>query len=125
MRRSSARSSSPRRCGSFVVRTGGRPTSCSGRSSASCPCAIRCDGPVTAPVLRDRMTPKEDEMKDKTEGKWDEAKGKIKEETGKAVGDRSTEWSGKADQVKGHIKEGIGDLKKETSEEKERTETPR
>ena len=69
-------------------------------------------------------------MKDKTEGKWDEAKGKMKEEVGKAVGDRSTEWGGKADQVKGHIKEGVGDLKlkKESAEaeeeEKERTETP-
>ena len=64
-------------------------------------------------------------MKDKTEGKWDEAKGKIKEETGKVVGDRSTEWSGKADQVKGHVKEGIGDLKEEGAEERDRTETPR
>jgi len=64
-------------------------------------------------------------MKDKTEGKWDQAKGKIKEETGKAVGDRSTEWGGKADQVKGHIKEGVGDLKEESAEERDRTETPR
>ena len=66
-------------------------------------------------------------MKDKTEGKFDEVKGKIKEETGKAVGDRSTEWGGKADQVKGHIKEGIGDvkMKKEGEEEKERLESPR
>jgi uncharacterized protein YjbJ (UPF0337 family) len=71
-------------------------------------------------------------MKDKTEGKWDEAKGKIKEETGKAVGDRSTEWGGKADQVKGHVKEGIGDVKnemnradREAAEERDRTENPR
>ena len=64
-------------------------------------------------------------MKDKTEGKWDEAKGKIKEETGKAVGDKSTEWSGKADQAKGHIKEGIGDVKNEVAEDKEKIETPR
>jgi len=64
-------------------------------------------------------------MKDKTEGKWDQAKGKIKEEAGKAVGDRSTEWSGKADQIKGHIKEDIGDLKREIAEEKEPSETPR
>ena len=71
-------------------------------------------------------------MKDKTEGKWDEAKGKIKEETGKAVGDRSTEWGGKADQVKGHVKEGVGDVKnemnradREAAEERDRTETPR
>jgi len=70
-------------------------------------------------------------MKDKTEGKWDEAKGKIKEETGKVVGDRSTEWSGKMDQAKGHVKEGVGDLKikgeaakEELDEERERTETP-
>ena len=71
-------------------------------------------------------------MKDKTEGKWDETKGKIKEETGKAVGDRSTEWGGKADQVKGHIKEGVGDVKnemnradREAAEERDRTENPR
>lgn len=65
-------------------------------------------------------------MKDKTEGKWDEAKGKIKEETGKVVGDRSTEWSGKADQAKGHVKEGIGDAKRDLDVgEPERTETPR
>ena len=65
-------------------------------------------------------------MKDKTEGKWDQAKGKIKEETGKVVGDRSTEWGGKADQVKGKIKEGIGDIKLDIAEEeeKERTENP-
>jgi len=63
-------------------------------------------------------------MKDKTEGKWDDTKGKIKEEAGKAVGDRSTEWSGKVDQVKGHVKEGIGDLKNDVAKEKERIETP-
>jgi uncharacterized protein YjbJ (UPF0337 family) len=70
-------------------------------------------------------------MKDKTEGKWDEAKGKIKEEGGKVVGDRSTEWGGKLDQVKGKVKEGIGDAKmdadreRELQEERDRTETPR
>lgn len=72
-------------------------------------------------------------MKDKTEGKWDQAKGKIKEETGKVVGDRSTEWGGKADQVKGKVKESIGDMKiakndvdreRELAEERDRTETP-
>jgi len=70
-------------------------------------------------------------MKDKTEGKFDQAKGKIKEETGKVVGDRSTEWGGKMDQAKGHVKEGVGDLKikgeaakEEADEERERTETP-
>ncbi len=65
-------------------------------------------------------------MKDKAEGKWDETKGKIKEEAGKAVGDRSTEWSGKAEQAKGHVKEGIGDAKRDLGvDEPERTETPR
>ena len=71
-------------------------------------------------------------MKDKTEGKWDQVKGKIKEETGKVVGDRSTEWSGKADQVKGKVKEGMGQLKedikdidREAEEERDQTETPR
>jgi len=67
----------------------------------------------------------EDDMKDKTEGKWDEAKGTIKEDVGKVTGDKKTEISGKADQVKGKVKEGIGDLKNEVAEEKERTETPR
>ena len=67
-------------------------------------------------------------MKDKAEGKLDEVKGKIKEETGKAVGDRSTEWSGKADQLKGKVKEGIGemkDMKRDIAEERDPTETPR
>ncbi len=68
-------------------------------------------------------------MKDKTEGKLDQAKGNIKEEVGKAVGDRSTEWSGKADQAKGHVKEGIGkikdDLDAERAEDRDRSETPR
>ena len=72
-------------------------------------------------------------MKDKVEGKWDEAKGKIKEEGGKATGDKSTEISGKFDQAKGHVKEGVGDLKQgvdrakteEKAEERDRTETPR
>jgi len=67
----------------------------------------------------------EDDMKEKTEGKWDEAKGKIKEDVGKVTGDKKTEISGKADQIQGKVKEGIGDLKNEVAEEKERTETPR
>jgi len=63
-------------------------------------------------------------MKDKNEGKFDQAKGKVKEEAGKVVGDRSTEWGGKMDQAKGHVKEGIGELKEESAEERDRTETP-
>jgi uncharacterized protein YjbJ (UPF0337 family) len=73
-------------------------------------------------------------MKDKTEGKWDQVKGKVKEETGKVVGDRSTEWGGKAEQVQGKVKEGIGEVKqakyssereRELAEERDRTDTPR
>ena len=44
----------------------------------------------------------------------------MKEEIGKAVGDRSTEIAGKTEQVKGKVKQGIGDLKLDVAEENER-----
>jgi uncharacterized protein YjbJ (UPF0337 family) len=48
---------------------------------------------------------------DQAQGQWDQAKGKVKEEVGKATGDRSTEESGKLDQLKGNVEEKVGDAK--------------
>lgn len=51
---------------------------------------------------------------DRVKGRVNKAKGKVKEELGRAVGDRSTEWSGKLDQVKGSVQEKIGEAKVDT-----------
>jgi uncharacterized protein YjbJ (UPF0337 family) len=51
---------------------------------------------------------------DRVKGRVNKAKGKVKEELGRAVGDRSTEWSGKFDQVKGSFQERIGEAKVDT-----------
>lgn len=48
---------------------------------------------------------------DRAQGTFNRGKGVVKEQVGKLVGDRSTEWSGKADQVKGKIQETITDAK--------------
>ena len=48
---------------------------------------------------------------DRAQGKVNQGKGKAKEELGKLLGDRSTEWSGVLDQVKGKVQEKIGDVK--------------
>jgi uncharacterized protein YjbJ (UPF0337 family) len=47
-------------------------------------------------------------------GRIKKAKGKVKAELGRAVGDRSTEWSGKLDEVKGSIQEKIGQANQDT-----------
>jgi uncharacterized protein YjbJ (UPF0337 family) len=51
---------------------------------------------------------------DRVKGRINKVKGKVKEEFGRAVGDRSTEWSGKLDQVKGSFQERIGRAKLDT-----------
>ena len=43
-------------------------------------------------------------LDDEIEGKLDQVKGKVKEEVGRATGDRSTEAEGRADQFKGKAK---------------------
>ena len=50
---------------------------------------------------------------DRAKGQFNKAKGKVKEELGRAVGDRSTEWSGRLDQVRGSIQEKVGQVKQE------------
>ena len=52
-------------------------------------------------------------MQDQIKGEVTKAKGKVKEEFGKAVGDRSTEWGGKLDQLKGEVQKKAGDLEVE------------
>jgi uncharacterized protein YjbJ (UPF0337 family) len=51
---------------------------------------------------------------ERANGRFNKAKGRVKEELGRAVGDRSTEWSGKLDQVKGSFQERIGQAKLDT-----------
>ena len=56
-------------------------------------------------------------MKDQVKGEMTKAEGKVKEEFGKVVGDRSTEWGGKVDQVKGEVQKKAGDIEVEAEHE--------
>jgi uncharacterized protein YjbJ (UPF0337 family) len=50
--------------------------------------------------------------KDKLKGGLHEAKGKIKEETGKATGNRDLEHRGAAEKTAGKVEKKVGDVKK-------------
>jgi uncharacterized protein YjbJ (UPF0337 family) len=50
---------------------------------------------------------------DQVKGEMKKAEGKVKEEFGKVVGDRSTEWGGKVDQLKGEVQKKAGEIKEE------------
>ncbi len=50
--------------------------------------------------------------KDKIEGTLHEAKGKVKEEAGKAVGNRNLEARGEAEKAGGKVEKKVGDVKK-------------
>ncbi len=50
--------------------------------------------------------------KDEVEGKLDQAKGAVKENVGRAVGDREMESEGAADRASGNIQEGYGEAKR-------------
>jgi uncharacterized protein YjbJ (UPF0337 family) len=50
---------------------------------------------------------------DQLKGEMKKAEGKVKEEFGKAVGDRSTEWGGKVDQLKGEVQKKAGEIEQE------------
>ncbi len=52
-------------------------------------------------------TPNRDEM----EGKWDKTKGAVKENVGRAIGDRDMEDEGAADRASGNVQEGFGEAK--------------
>ena len=50
--------------------------------------------------------------RDEVEGKLDQAKGAVKENVGRAVGDRETEAEGAVERDSGNIQEGFGKAKR-------------
>ena len=50
--------------------------------------------------------------RDEVEGKFDQAKGAVKENVGRAVGDRDMEAEGAADRAGGNLQEGYGTAKR-------------
>ena len=54
--------------------------------------------------------------KDEVEGKFDQAKGSLKENVGRAVGDRDMEAEGTADRAEGNIQEGFGTAKRKVGD---------
>jgi uncharacterized protein YjbJ (UPF0337 family) len=52
-------------------------------------------------------------VQDEIKGEMTKAEGKVKEEFGKAAGDRSTEWGGKVDQLKGEVQKKAGEIEVE------------
>jgi len=53
-----------------------------------------------------------DSTEDKVKGQFHETKGKVKEQTGKALGDREMEKRGREEKVGGQIREKVGEVKK-------------
>jgi uncharacterized protein YjbJ (UPF0337 family) len=53
------------------------------------------------------------DVQDEIKGEMKKAEGKVKEEFGKAAGDRSTEWGGKLDQLKGDVEKKAGEIEVE------------
>jgi uncharacterized protein YjbJ (UPF0337 family) len=49
--------------------------------------------------------------KDKVQGQYEETKGKVKEQTGKALGDREMEKRGRQEKTGGQIREKVGQIK--------------
>jgi uncharacterized protein YjbJ (UPF0337 family) len=60
----------------------------------------------------DRFPSMDSSTKDKFKGGLHEAKGKIKEETGKATGNRDLEDRGAAEKTAGKVQKKVGDVKK-------------
>ena len=54
--------------------------------------------------------------KDEVEGKFDQAKGAVKENVGRAVGDRDMETEGATDRAGGKLQEGYGEAKRNIGE---------
>jgi uncharacterized protein YjbJ (UPF0337 family) len=54
--------------------------------------------------------------RDEMEGKFDRAKGSVKENVGRAIGDREMESEGHADQAEGNVQEGFGKAKRKIGE---------
>lgn len=54
--------------------------------------------------------------RDEIEGKVDQAKGAVKENVGRAVGDRDMETEGAADRASGNVQEGYGETKRKVGD---------
>ena len=54
--------------------------------------------------------------RDEVEGKFDQAKGALKENVGRAVGDRDMEAEGAADRASGNVQEGFGTAKRKVGD---------
>jgi len=54
--------------------------------------------------------------KDEVQGKVDQAKGAVKENIGRAVGDRDLETEGAADRAGGNVQEGFGTARRKVGE---------
>ena len=54
--------------------------------------------------------------RDEVEGKFDQAKGALKENVGRAVGDREMEAEGAADRASGNVQEGFGTAKRKVGD---------
>jgi uncharacterized protein YjbJ (UPF0337 family) len=59
-----------------------------------------------------RLNGMDSSTKDKTKGRLHEAKGKMKEEAGKAIGNRDLEERGAAEKTGGKVERKVGDVKK-------------
>lgn len=54
--------------------------------------------------------------RDEVEGKVDQAKGAVKENVGRAIGDREMETEGAADRASGNVQEGYGETKRKVGD---------
>ena len=54
--------------------------------------------------------------RDEVEGKMDQAKGAVKENVGRAIGDREMETEGAADRASGNVQEGYGETKRKVGD---------
>ncbi|MGH9942064.1 MAG: CsbD family protein [Pyrinomonadaceae bacterium] len=54
--------------------------------------------------------------KDEVKGNLDQAKGTVKENVGRAIGDREMETEGQADRAGGKVQEGYGEARREVGE---------
>lgn len=54
--------------------------------------------------------------RDEVEGKFDQVKGAVKENVGRAVGDRDMEAEGVADRASGNVQEGFGTAKRKVGD---------
>lgn len=54
--------------------------------------------------------------RDEVEGNLDQAKGAVKENVGRAIGDRDMETEGAADRAGGKVQEGYGEAKRKVGD---------